>query len=163
MPDPVAGPSRELEQSLGAALVASVAPEEAPYFDELTSASAKAAVQTDHELAFGVSVETVGIASMAMLTIAKLLLSFVWANAKDSAGTLIRDTAEDARKLFEKKLQAWIKSGLKEPVAARIPEAKAKEAIASLTAEAKRLGLNAEQTKALSTKLTSILVHKAVN
>lgn len=146
-----------LQTSLARSLVSSVAPEEAEYFDEIILQQQSSRRHRDEELGSGLSIADIGVASMAVLTISKPLLNFIWENARDSAGELVRHASEDVRLAFERRLDAWINGGAKDHLPAALPPDTTKATINSLVEEASVHGLNVAQAKLLHDRLATSL------
>ncbi|UPK37901.1 hypothetical protein IVB18_11700 [Bradyrhizobium sp. 186] len=105
-----------LELQLGQALVEAVAPEEMEFFDAIAAAPKPSGKKRDHALGFGVPTgEDLGSISAALLVLCKPLLTFLWENAKDASGLLIKDLSEQARLALEKHLGEWFVRRFKKP------------------------------------------------
>lgn len=106
-----------LALELGRELTRAIAPEELEFFDELAFAGQKPASKgKDRVLGFGVHELATGAVSAAMFSIAKDALAFLWLNAKDETGALIKDLSAEAHKrvasAFKKRLSTHDTSGV---------------------------------------------------
>jgi hypothetical protein len=154
MVEPARQPNEDLELTLGRALAYKVVPEEAPFFDEFIAAAGASKVhRKDRTLGFGGSVEDIGATCLVLYTLSRPLLHFIWENAKDSAGHLIRDTAESVRISFENHLRRWLDGGLTEPPPLKLPPDKVARIIEQLKKDAASLGLDEAASKHLETVL----------
>ncbi|MDA9414075.1 hypothetical protein XH81_04240 [Bradyrhizobium sp. CCBAU 25360] len=143
-----------LELQLGKALAATVAPEEIDFFDAIAAAPQQSGKRRDHELGFGVpSGDDLATISAALLVLCKPILNFIWANAKDATGQLIKSATEQARLALEKRLGDWFASRFKKPSPITIAPEKLEELIAKLTVDAKSLDLDEAALLRLTTTL----------
>ncbi len=147
----------KLELQLGQALVATAAPEEMEYFDEIAAAPKPSGKKRDHTLGFGLPAGEVGTISAAILVLCKPILAFIWDNACDAAGQLIKDASDQARTALEKRLGEWFTRHFKKPKPVTIPPDKLEEFIGTLKSNAASLNLDedafARLTAALRTSL----------
>jgi hypothetical protein len=140
----------ELELDFAEALTASLAPEEVPYFKDLVVASDKPPkTRGDHELGFGVPAVDAGTVTAAMLVLCKPILEFIWDNAKDVAGQLVKDASDQARLQFELALKSWIKRHFNKPAPLEISPDKLETLSETLNSEAKSIGLDEDTTARL--------------
>jgi len=147
----------DIQHSLARTLVALVVPEEESLFDDLVKPSGPQRKKgRDHTLGFGVSAEQLAAAS-GLLAISKPILEFIWANAKDAAGDLIKDAAGEAKNILEKKMQRWIKSKFNEPPPVKLPAEKLALLVADIKADATKLGLDETTSDRLESVLRSSL------
>jgi len=145
-----------LELQLGQALVATVAPEEIEFFDAIAAAPQQRSKKRDHELGFGVPAgEDIATISATLLVLCKPILNFIWDNAKDATGQLIKNITEQARQVLEKRLGDWFTSRFQKPTPVTIPPEKLDELIAKLESDAKTLGLDETTLSRLTTTLRS--------
>jgi hypothetical protein len=143
-----------LELQLGQALVEAVAPEEMEFFDAIAAAPKPSGKKRDHALGFGVPTgEDLGSISAALLVLCKPLLTFLWENAKDASGLLIKDLSEQARLALEKHLGEWFVRRFKRPRPVTISSDKVDELVAKLRNDAASLNLD----EAALSRLTSTL------
>jgi hypothetical protein len=142
----------DLEVQLGRTLTAQIAPDELPYFDEVVAAmAAPPAKRRDNPLGFGVG--DIGSVSAVLLVLCKPILDFIWENAKDSAGQLIKDAGSAARVAFENKLTQWMGRKLQKPAPITLPPEKLEHFIDSIKRESMAIGLD----QAASSRLTAAL------
>jgi hypothetical protein len=95
----------------------------------------------------------VGTISAALLVLCKPILAFIWDNAKDAAGQLIKDATDQARHALEKRLGDWFTRHFKKPSPVSVPSEKVDELIAKLKSDAASLNLDENASLRLITAL----------
>ena len=99
--------SDALEAGLARALTEAVAPQESPFFDDILALTRKPRAKgKDYTLGFGVSAGDV--AALVLIDLAKPIVRFVWENAKDATGALIKDASQNAKTIIEHKMSTWL-------------------------------------------------------
>jgi hypothetical protein len=140
----------DLELGLGRALTEVVSPDEAPYFDDIIATATRAEQKRgDHELGFGIPTEDFATVSAAILFLCKPILEFVWQNARDAAGKLIKDATDEVRLEFERRLFDWIKRRLRKPRPVLVPHETLEVFIETMRKDANEAGLDREATDRL--------------
>src|SRR5437868_11813908 len=91
---------------LGRVVTRKVAPEEYPFYDELLAASkAPPRRAKDRSLGFGVESFVDSAVSVAIFEVCKSALRFIWLNARDPLGQLIKQMTADAANEMEKQFK----------------------------------------------------------
>jgi hypothetical protein len=149
----------DLEIQLGRALVSSVSPDEAPYFDDVVAAvSSPTKNRGDHTLGFGVSVNDIGAVSEVILALCGPILSFIWEYARDAAGQVMKDLSEQARLALEKRIAEWMRHKFQKPSPIEVPPEKLEGFLESIKQQSLLLGLDKENSARLITVLRGCLV-----
>jgi hypothetical protein len=147
-------PYSDLELALGRALTEAISPEEAPYFDDIVAAESKPQRKRgDHELGFGVPTEALPTISAAILVLCKPILEFVWENALDAAGKVVKDATDAARSEFERRVFAWVKRRFSKPSPISSTPERLQAFIAAMRKDAAEAGLDQEATDRLMATL----------
>jgi hypothetical protein len=135
--------SDALEASLARALTDAVAPQESPFFDDILAMTRNPrAKRKDHTLGFGVSAGDVAAITLVLIDLAKPIIRFVWDNAKDATGALIRDASQNAKTIIEQKMSAWLDHKLNGRAPISLPSGKLDELIAAVEQQAVSLKLD---------------------
>jgi len=144
----------DLELALGRALTETLSPEEAPYFDNIVEAASKPQKKRgDHELGFGVPTDALPTISAAVLVLCKPILDFVWENARDAAGKLVKDATEAIRSEFERRLFDWIRRKFQKPSPVSASPEKLRDFVEAMKKDAAETGLDPETTDRLMATL----------
>lgn len=144
----------DLELSLGRTLTETVAPDKSPFFDDIVAVStAPVKKRGDHELGFGISADDVGTVSAVLLVLSKPILTFIWENARDVAGQLIKDATDQVRLAFERRLSDWIKHRFHKPSPITVPPEKLDAFIETIKKDAGSAGLDQSATDRLVSAL----------
>lgn len=140
-------PYSDLELTLGRALTEALSPEEAPYFDDIVAVASKPKRKPgDHELGFGIPTEDLPTLSAALLVLCKPILEFIWENARDAAGKLVKDATDAVRSEFERRLFEWIKRKLRKPSPISAPPERLQAFIEAMKKDAAEAGLDQDTT-----------------
>jgi hypothetical protein len=148
--------SDALEAGLARALTEAVAPQETPFFDDILAMTRKPRAKgKDHTLGFGVSAGDVAAITLVLIDLAKPILRFIWANAKDATGALIKDASQSAKMIIEQKMSVWLDHKLNGRAPISLPSGKLDELIATVEQQAVSLKLDAGALVRLSETLRS--------
>jgi hypothetical protein len=147
-----------LEIQLGQALVDSVSPDEAPYFDDIVAAaSSPSKKRRDNALGFGVPVGDIGAISAAILVLCKPILSFIWEYACEAAGQMMKDLTEQTRLTLEKRISDWIRKKFQKPSPIEVPPEKLEAFLESIKEQSLLLGLDNDKSVRLINMLRGCL------
>lgn len=97
------------ERAIVEDIVLDVVPEEAEFFDEITSQSQESNISPDKYLGFGGEDTVMIFATTFLLSIGKTVASFLWENGKDAAGQLVKDCSKSVQEAVAK----WFADKLK--------------------------------------------------
>jgi hypothetical protein len=157
-PIPISNP---LEIKFARALTDAVAPEESPFFDDLlASIRNPPSKRKDHTLGFGVSAGDIAAVALVLIDLAKPILSFIWENAKDATGALIKDASEHAKTVIEEKMSTWLDHKLKGAPPLALSPGKLEELIEKVEKDAAALKLDASATTRLCDTLRSAFIEQ---
>lgn len=144
----------DLELALGKALTETLSPEEAPYFDDIVGAPSKPQKKRgDHELGFGVPTEVLPTVSAAVLVLCKPILEFMWENARDAAGKVVKDATDAIRSEFERRLFDWVKRKFSKPSPISAQPEKLQAFVEAMKKDAAEAGLGKDATDRLISTL----------
>jgi hypothetical protein len=153
--------SNTLEIKLARALTDAVAPQESPFFDDLlATARNPPSKKKDHTLGFGVSAGDLAAVALVLIDLAKPILLFIWENAKDATGALIKDATQSAKTIIEEKMRTWVDHKLNGRPPIVLSSDKLDELIAKVEQDAALLKLDASATARLSNTLRSAFTQK---
>lgn len=143
-------PFSDLQLALGKALTETLSPEEAPYFDDIVAAASKPQKKRgDHELGFGVPTEVLPTISAAIVLLSKPILEFIWENARDAAGKVVKDATDAVRSEFERRLFEWIKRKFSKPSPITVQPDRLGAFVEIMKKDAAETGLDPETTDRL--------------
>jgi len=156
-----ASDAHALEIKLARALTDAVVPQESPFFDDLLAARQKPSSKgKDHDLGFGVSAGDVVAITFVLIDLSKPIFRFIWDNAKDATGALIKDASENAKTLIEKKMSTWLDHKLNGPAPVTLSSSQLEELIAKVGREAAALKLDPSALGRLDKTLRSAFVQQ---
>jgi hypothetical protein len=147
-------PHSDLELALGKALTETLSPEEAPYFDDIVASASKPQKKRgDHELGFGVPTEVLPTISAAVVVLCKPILEFMWENARDAAGKVVKDATDAVRSEFERRLFDWIKRKFSKPSPISASPERLRAFVEAMKKDAAETGLDQDTTDRLMATL----------
>jgi hypothetical protein len=150
-----------LEIKLARALTDAVVPQELPFFDDLVAVRGKPSSKgKDHSLGFGVSAGDVVAITFVLIDLSKPIFRFVWDNAKDATGALIKDASETAKTLIEQKMGTWLDHKLNGPAPVVLSASQLEELITNVEREARALKLDSATLGRLDQTLRSAFVRQ---
>jgi hypothetical protein len=97
---------------------------------------------------------------LVLIDLAKPILLFIWENAKDATGALIKDTTQDARTLIVQKVHTWLDHKLNGRPPFVISSANLATLITTVEQKAAALNLDAATTSRLSDTLRTAFTQK---
>jgi hypothetical protein len=103
-----------LSRAITKEMVLDIAPEESDFFEDILENDKKANRNADEYLGFGGDDTAMVFVTTIIFGCCKEVVAFIWENAKDSAGQLIKDSSKSAQEAIAK----WIKgkiTGSKDP------------------------------------------------